>query len=75
MADGVGAGIYCEELDLRRSLKLPQFCSIFQAESLVRKDAEIANNAANDINNINIYVDSQAEIKAIMPYGSVSENV
>ncbi|XP_017465837.1 PREDICTED: uncharacterized protein LOC108358852 [Rhagoletis zephyria] len=76
MADGVGAGVYCAELDLRQPFKLPEYCSIFQAEVFaVGKAAEIASNAGNYIKNINIYVDSQAAIKAIISHRIASENV
>ena len=46
-ADGVDAGIYCAELDLRRPFKLPECFSIFCAECAevlaVRKAAENKN--------------------------------
>lgn len=54
LANGVRAGIYCSEPDL---MQLPEYCSIFQAQvCVVRKSAEIANNAGNNIKNTDICV-------------------
>lgn len=54
-------------LDLRLPFKLPEYCCIFQVEVLaVRKVAKIANNVGSDIKNININVNSQVTIKAII---------
>lgn len=50
MADGVDVEICCSELDFRRPFKLPEYCSIFQAEVFA----------------INIWVDGQAAIKAVI---------
>lgn len=51
------------KLDLRRHFKLSKYDNIFQTEVFaVRKVAEIANNARNDIKIINIYINSQAAI-------------
>lgn len=74
MTNGEGAGIYCSELDLSRPFKLPEYCSILQLEVFaVRKAAEITNKAGNNIKKINIYVDSQAEIKVILSHRNASE--
>lgn len=50
MVEGVGAGIYCVELDLRQSFMLPEYCSTFEAEVFaIRKAAEVANYSGNYI--------------------------
>lgn len=41
----------------------------------VKKTAEMANNAGNNKKKINIYVDSQVAIKAIILHCSTSENI
>nr|AMS38355.1 hypothetical protein [Bactrocera tryoni] len=69
MDDGVGAGIYCPELGIRQPFKLPDHCSIFQAEVFaIAKAAELASNAPAGNSRVNIYVDSQAAIKAVTSY-------
>lgn len=66
LANGVRAGIYCSEPDL---MQLPEYCSIFQAQvCVVRKSAEIANNAGNNIKNTDICVRRQ-------PGGSSKNNL
>lgn len=52
LANGMGAGIFCSELDFSRPFKLAEYYSNFQAEVFVfRKAGEIANNAGNNIKN------------------------
>lgn len=70
----MGAGI--SELHLRRPFKLSEYCSIFLVEDFsFRETAEIASNAGNNIKIINIYVDSQAEFKAIILHRTTSDDV
>ncbi|XP_041449660.1 LOW QUALITY PROTEIN: uncharacterized protein LOC121404391, partial [Drosophila obscura] len=62
----VGGGIYSEQLNIRQSFRLPDHCSVFQAEVIAIKEAlsclqEIAPAATH----INIYSDSQAAIKSL----------
>ncbi|XP_037941860.1 uncharacterized protein LOC119674776 [Teleopsis dalmanni] len=76
MEVGVGAGIYCAELSIRMPFKLPNYCSVFQAEVFaVKKAAELVCRDETRNYCINFYVDSQAAIKAIKSYWSSSKNV
>uniref|UniRef100_A0A0A1XKT2 Putative 115 kDa protein in type-1 retrotransposable element R1DM n=1 Tax=Zeugodacus cucurbitae TaxID=28588 RepID=A0A0A1XKT2_ZEUCU len=59
MEDGVGAGIYYQELGVKQPFKLPNNCSI-----AIGKAAELVLNTAAGYSKVNIYVDSQAAIKA-----------
>ena len=76
MKPGVGAGIYCSKLGIRQPIKLPDHSSIFQAEVFaVGKAAELAYTRTRKNSTINIYVDSQAAIRAISSYCIKSKNV
>ena len=67
--------MYCSELDLSQPFQLPEYCSIFQADVFaVHKADDIANNTGNNIKKINIYVNSQEAIKAIISYRITLEN-
>ncbi|KAL7739832.1 hypothetical protein ACLKA6_003274 [Drosophila palustris] len=49
---GTGAGVYASDLAVQLSFRLPDWCSVFQAEIYAAR-------------NISIYIDSQAAIKAL----------
>lgn len=64
--EGTGSGVYCQELDINYSAKLPSECTVFQAEVLAIKVAAssiLTKSITNRV--ISIYVDSQAAIKAL----------
>ena len=66
MLEGVGAAVYCQELGIEESYRLPDTCSIFQAEILAAEmAAELALTDRTYNSQINLFVDSQAAIKAI----------
>ena len=66
MENGTGIGIFCESLEIRRSVRLNNNCSIFQAEVFaVAEAARIISIMKIDRSAITIYIDSQAAIKAI----------
>jgi len=57
----VGGGIYSEQLNIRKSFRLPDHCSVFQAEVFAIIEALMLLNDANCQNKlIIIYSDSQA---------------
>ncbi|XP_055840568.1 uncharacterized protein LOC129908227 [Episyrphus balteatus] len=64
---GVGSGIFSDNPPINKSLKLPDFCSVFQAEVFAVCEAANILSALNLKNkNIDIFIDShQAAIKAI----------
>ncbi|XP_070854646.1 uncharacterized protein [Drosophila suzukii] len=63
----VGGGIYSEQLNIRKSFRLPDHCSVFQAEVFAIIEALMLLNDANCQNKlINIYSDSQAAIRSII---------
>jgi len=60
-------GIYSEQLNIRKSFRLPDHCSVFQAEVFAIIEALMLLNGANCQNKlINIYSDSQAAIRSII---------
>lgn len=64
---GTGSGIHCESLQIEKSIRLSNICTVFQAEMLaIKKAAEelLLNSNCRD-KPISIYVDSQAAIKAL----------
>ena len=66
MEGGVGAAVYCRELGIRNSYKLPDDCSVFQAEILAAKMAsDLALSSGTENSQVNLFIDSQAAIKAI----------
>ncbi|XP_060665622.1 uncharacterized protein LOC132797892 [Drosophila nasuta] len=66
MDDGVGAAVYCPDPVSKQSYKLPDHCSIFQAEVFaIGKAAELARGLQRDHTSINIFVDSQAAIRSM----------
>ena len=65
--DGAGAGIFFNELNLRQPYKLPNHCTIFQAELFaVWKAVELAETRTTVNSVVNLYIDSQAAIKGII---------
>ena len=76
MLEGVRAAVYCQELGIEESYKLPDTCSIFQAEILAAKmAAELALTDRTYNSQINLFVDSQAAIKAISATSTYSSIV
>lgn len=75
---GVGAGVFSESMLIQRSYRLPDYCSIFQAEifavdkavNTLRDHAGLRGPAS-----IAIYIDSQAAIKAICSNSTKSKLV
>ena len=63
--EGVGCGFYIPATKIEKSYKLPNDCSIFQAEiaAILMSVKHLIGNAENE--KINIYIDSQAAIKAL----------
>ena len=62
----VGSGVFCPELDLNISFRLPDYCSVFQAELAVVSEVLkwlMRNITASTT--INIFTDSQAAIKSL----------
>lgn len=63
---GTGSGVYCQQLDINSSIKLPNECTVFQAKMLAIKVAVSTLLSLNTLGRaISIYVDSQAAIKAL----------
>ncbi|XP_043660731.1 uncharacterized protein LOC122624986 [Drosophila teissieri] len=76
MEEGVGAGIYCTDPDMRLSYKLPSQCSIFQAEVFaIGKAAELAQSIDPPHEAVNLFVDSQAAIRSMQSSAVSSESV
>ena len=74
--DGAGAGIFFNELNLKQPYKLPNNCTIFQAEVFaVRKAVELAETCTTVNLEVNLYIDSQAAIKGITTYKQNSKLV
>lgn len=68
MEDGFGAGIYSPELAIGQPFQLDR-CTIFEAEVFaIWKAAELAFNASAGKSRVNIFVNSQAAIKAKTSY-------
>lgn len=66
MENGTGAGLYSEALQKRESFRLPNTCSVFQAEIYaIEKAAALIQDSTIRPSNITICVDSQAALKAI----------
>jgi len=62
----VGGGVYSEQLDIRKSFRLPDHCSVFKAEVHAIKEAlTCLRNFSLQRGHLNIYSDSQAAIKSI----------
>ncbi|XP_070070046.1 uncharacterized protein [Drosophila takahashii] len=76
MEGGVGAGLYCTDPEIRLSFKLPNDCSIFQAEVFaIRKAAEVAQNINRPHDVVNLFVNSQAAIRSMQSSTVNSKNV
>ncbi|KAH8272193.1 hypothetical protein KR018_010656, partial [Drosophila ironensis] len=65
MDERVGAAVYCNNPPISLSSKLPDHYCIFQAEIFaIRKAAEVAQKMETTTK-VNVFVDSQAAIKAL----------
>ncbi|XP_070854745.1 uncharacterized protein [Drosophila suzukii] len=72
----VGGAIYSEQLNIRKSFRLPDHCSVFQAEVFAIIEALMLLNDANCQNKlINIYSDSQAAIRSIISTNTNSHTI
>jgi len=72
----VGAGVYSEQLDIRKSFRLPDHCSLFQAEVHAIKEAlTCLGNLSLQRGHLNIYIDSQAAIKSIYSTNTNSRTI
>lgn len=66
MECGVGAGMFSGTLDISESYRLPDGASVFQAEVLaILKACSLLESAQMPMQNIAIFTDSQAAIKAL----------
>ena len=62
----VGGGVFCPELDLNISFRLPDYCSVFQAElAAVSEVPKWLMRNITTSTTINIFTDSQAAIKSL----------
>jgi len=72
----VGRGVYSEQLDNRKSFRLPDHCSVFQAEVHAIKEAlTCLGNFSLQRGHLNIYSDSQAAIKSIYSTNTNSRTI
>jgi len=62
----VGAGVFCDRLNVNISVRLPDYCSVYQAEVVAIEEVLcwLKHNVISS-NDIAIYVDSQAAIKSL----------
>ena len=64
--DSVGGGVYSPELATRHKFRLPDHCSVFQAEITAIKEAvDLLGRSVVIANSSNIYSDSQAAVRAL----------
>lgn len=63
--DGVGAGVFCEDLGIENSHRLPNDCSILQAEVFAVLAACRELQGRNSRGNIGIFIDSQATLLSL----------
>ena len=62
----VGGGVFSEELNTRKSFRLPDHCSVYQAEvAAIQEALTIVKESQIGTDNINIFSDSQAAIKSL----------
>ena len=67
--DGAGAEIFFNELKLRQPYRLPNHCTIFQAEVFTMWKAVELAETRTTVNSVgNLYIDSQEAIKRITAY-------
>jgi len=72
----VRGGVYSEQLDIRKSFRLPDHCSVFQAEVPAIKEAlTCLGNISLQGGLLNIYSDSQAAIKSIYSTNTNSRTI
>lgn len=73
---GVGAGIFSETLNISKSYRLPDHSSVFQAELLaILQACKELGSVSNPNQNIAIFTDSQAAIKALDSAATTSKLV
>jgi ribonuclease HI len=62
----VGAGVFCDKLKVSISVRLPDYCSVYQAEVIAIEEALtwLKHNVISS-KDITIYVDSQAAIRSL----------
>ncbi|XP_043062752.1 uncharacterized protein LOC122319487 [Drosophila yakuba] len=72
----VGGGLYFEQLGLRISFRLPDNCSVFQAEvAAIREALKHLKALKPESSHVSIFSDSQAAIKSIASISSHSKTV
>jgi len=72
----VGGGVYSEQLDIRKSFRLPDHCSVFQAEvHAIKESLTSLGNISLQRRHLNIYSDSQAAIKSIYSTNTNSRTI
>lgn len=66
MHDRVGFGVFSQELGIRLAFRLPDHCSVYQAEVLAIKEvADWLGRNVLSTNAVNIFSDSQAAVKSM----------
>jgi ribonuclease HI len=66
LSDQVGFGVFSQELGLKLSFRLPDHCSVYQAEVLAIKEvADWLGRNVLSTNVVNIFSDSQAAVKSM----------
>lgn len=66
MESGTGAGFFCDQLNISKSFRLPELCSVYQSEVLaVKKAAEQLLIEQVSDRDISFYIDNQAAITSI----------
>jgi len=72
----VGGGVYFEQIDIRKSFRLPDHCSIFPAEvHAIKETLTSLGNLSLQRGHLNIYSDSQAAIKSIYSTNTNSRTI
>ncbi|KAH8274142.1 hypothetical protein KR044_011969, partial [Drosophila immigrans] len=64
--EGTGSGVFSEDLATKLSFRLPDWCSVFQAEIYaVWQATKLVRTLGGSPRDVSIYVDSQSAIKAL----------
>mgnify|MGYP006279769371 CR=1 FL=1 len=62
----VGGGVFCKEPPIKLKFRLPDHCSVFQAEvSAIKEAVDWLLNSVITVKEVNIYSDSQSAIRAL----------
>jgi len=72
----VGGGVYSEQFDIRKSFRLPDHCSVFQADVYAIEEAlTCLGKISLQRGHLNIYSDSKAAIKSIYSTNTNSRTI